>query len=151
MTRLTESKDNTADWSSAVCLLVSHDGDPCSIPGHAIGICGRQTSTGTSYGSCSFPLPVSFHRCPLFVKSSISDAQTNIWSGIYLFIYSFIHVRDVRISQMHSVQVTVFSHSVTVHQPTTTAGQSHTIRGRQSDRRLSESRCWHPLFIFIKL
>ena len=70
---------------------------------------------------------------------------------IYLFIYSFIHVRDVLISQMHSVQVTVFSHSVTVHQPTTTAGQSHTIRGRQSDRRLSESRCRHPLFIFIKL
>ena len=54
----------------------SHGGDLCSIPGHSIGICGNQTNTWTGlFRVLQFPLPLSFHRCSLFFKSSISDAK----------------------------------------------------------------------------
>jgi hypothetical protein len=56
--------------------LASHGGDLCSIPGHSIGICGSQTKTWTGlFRVLQFPLPLSFQRCSLFIKSSISDAK----------------------------------------------------------------------------
>lgn len=56
--------------------LASHGGVPYSIPGHSTEICGSQTSTWTGlFRVLQFPLPLSFHRCSLFIKSSISDAK----------------------------------------------------------------------------
>jgi hypothetical protein len=73
-TKLAESKDNTAVLRSLSLAL--HGEDPCSISGHSIGICGSQTSTWTGlFRVLQFPLPLSFYRCSLFIKSSISDAK----------------------------------------------------------------------------
>jgi len=56
--------------------FASHGEVPCSIPGQFIGILGSQTNTWTGlFRVLQFPLPLSFHRCSLFIKSSISDAK----------------------------------------------------------------------------